>query len=347
MNVTVLIPAYNPNETLLTLVEDLDQAGFDDIVVVDDGSAESSQAVFSRLEESGRVTLLRHGINLGKGAALRLGFNHAYNTHKNHPDYQGVITADADGQHLPSDIAKIAQALAENQAALILGVRSFQGEVPFRSRFGNSITQTVFRFLVGERITDTQTGLRGVPLSLIPVFLRITANRYEYELDMLIQCATNNHPIVQVPIATVYIDDNRSSHFNPIIDSAKIYLVFLRFIGSSLLTALVDNIVFILVYNASQNIILGQALARGVATLVNFTLNRNFVFKHQQGKWLAFAKFLALVIVMGAVSYSLIRLMVDNTGIGVVPAKILAETGLYLINFATQRTLIFRKHDAT
>jgi putative flippase GtrA len=346
MNVTVLIPAYNPNETLEALVQALWEAGFHDLVVVDDGSDQDCQPVFSRLERAGRVTLLRHGVNLGKGAALRLGFNHVYVQHRNDPGYLGVITADADGQHLPADIAKIAQSLADHQESLILGVRSFQGKVPFRSRFGNSMTQTVFRFLVGEKITDTQTGLRGVPLALLPLFLRITANRYEYELDMLIQCATNRHPIVQVPIATVYIDDNRSSHFNPIVDSAKIYLVFLRFIGSSLLTALVDNIVFILVYNATNNIILGQALARALATVVNFSINRNFVFKHQEGKWLAFAKYVALVIIMGGVSYSMIRVIVDQTGMGVVPAKILAETALYLVNFATQRTLIFRKHDA-
>ncbi|CAO0823932.1 Bifunctional glycosyltransferase family 2/GtrA family protein [Desulfarculales bacterium] len=345
MNVTVLIPAYNPNETLWSLVEALWEADFHDLVVVDDGSNQASQPGFTRLEQSGRITLLRHGVNLGKGAALRLGFNHIYVKRRLDHDFQGVITADADGQHLPADIAKIAQALAANQQSLILGVRSFQGEVPFRSRFGNSMTQTVFRFLVGEKITDTQTGLRGVPLTLLPLFLHIAANRYEYELDMLIQCATNRYPIVQVPIATVYMDDNRSSHFNPIVDSAKIYMVFLRFIGSSLLTALVDNIVFILVYNATKNIILGQALARGVATLVNFTLNRNFVFKHQTNKWPAFAKYVALVIVMGAVSYSMIRVIVDQTGIGVVAAKILAETALYLVNFATQRTLIFRKHD--
>jgi putative flippase GtrA len=346
MNVTVLIPAYNPNETLEALVQALWEAGFHDLVVVDDGSDQANQPVFSRLEQAGRVTLLRHGVNLGKGAALRLGFNHSYVQHRDDPSYLGVITADADGQHLPADIAKIAQSLADHQDSLILGVRSFQGEVPFRSRFGNSMTQTVFRFLVGEKITDTQTGLRGVPLALLPMFLRITANRYEYELDMLIQCATNHHPIVQVPIATVYIDDNRSSHFNPIVDSAKIYLVFLRFIGSSLLTALVDNIVFILVYNATNNILLGQALARALATVVNFTINRNFVFKHREGKWLAFAKYVALVIIMGGVSYSMIRVIVDQTGMGVVPAKILAETALYLVNFATQRTFIFRKHDA-
>ena len=346
MNVSVLIPAYNPGQALLGLLVDLRAAGFQDIVVVDDGSAEETQPIFDSLEQDGLATLLRHAVNLGKGAALRLGLNHIYNRRRRDPGFQGVITADADGQHLPADIAKVAQSLAENPTALVLGVRAFQGEVPLRSRLGNSITQTVFRFLVGTRVTDTQTGLRGVPPALIPLFLRIAANRYEYELDMLIQAATNNHPIVQVPIATVYIDDNRSSHFNPIVDSAKIYLVFLRFIGSSLLTALVDNIVFIIVYQLAGNILLGQALARAVATLVNFTINRNFVFRHQEDKWPAFFKYVLLVIVMGAVSYSLINLLVRSTGMSVIGAKILAETALYLVNFATQRTLIFRKHDA-
>ncbi|MBI4798955.1 MAG: bifunctional glycosyltransferase family 2/GtrA family protein [Desulfarculus sp.] len=354
MNVTVLIPAYNPNETLLSLVEQLHQAGFGDIVVVDDGSHQASQPVFTRLEQSGQVTLLRHAVNLGKGAALRMGFNHAYIAHQHDRGYLGVITADADGQHLPADIAKIAQSLAENQEALILGVRSFQGQVPFRSRFGNSLTQTVFRFLVGEKITDTQTGLRGVPLALIPIFLRITANRYEYELDMLIQCATTHHPIVQVPIATVYIDDNRSSHFNPIVDSAKIYLVFLRFIGSSLLTALVDNLVFILVLplwtgflaNADHALAASTALARAASILVNFTINKKYVFRHQEPSAAVFIKFVLLVAVMGVVSFSMIKFMGSYWGFAVIPAKIVAETVLYLVNFATQRTLVFRSQDA-
>lgn len=345
MSITVLIPAYNPGDTLLPLLDALHEAGFTDVVVVDDGSKAECQDIFTRLEASGKATLLRHAVNMGKGAALRFGFNHIYNQRAGDPAFRGVVTADADGQHLPADIAKIAQELENRDDSLILGVRSFQGEVPLRSRLGNSITQAVFRFLVGESITDTQTGLRGVPPALIPLFLRITANRYEYELDMLIQCATNHHPIVQVPIATVYLDDNRSSHFNPIVDSAKIYLVFLRFIGSSLLTALVDNIIFIMVYHMAGNILLGQALARTAATLVNFSINRNFVFKDERDKWPAFFKYVALVVVMGGVSYSMIHFLVSMTGMGVITAKILAETALYLVNFATQRTLIFGKNE--
>jgi len=346
MQVSLLIPAYNPGPNLVDLVDQLWEAGFQDLVVVDDGSREESQPVFQRLEEGGRVTLLRHAVNLGKGAALKFGFNHIYGRHRHQPGHLGAITVDADGQHLPADVAKVAQAMAENPTALVLGVRGFSGEVPLRSRLGNEITKVVFRFLVGTSISDTQTGLRGVPLALMPVFLPIQANRYEFELDMLIQCATQERPIVQVPIETVYIDDNASSHFNPIIDSAKIYMVFLRFVGSSLITALVDNIVFIIVWGFFGNILLGQALARAVATIVNFKLNRNFVFQHKTDKWPAFFKFVLLVIFMGGVSYSIINALVAWTGMGVIAAKILAETALYLVNFATQRTLIFRRHDS-
>lgn len=345
MKVTLLIPAYKPGPVLVELVDQLWAAGFTDIVVVDDGSGEEFQPVFSQLERGGRAVVLRNAVNLGKGAALKHGFNHIYNKRRHDPDHLGVITADADGQHLPADIAKIAQALAEHRHCLVLGVRTFAGEVPLRSRLGNEITKVVFRYLVGTSISDTQTGLRGVPLELIPLFLPIKANRYEFELDMLIQCATDERAIIQVPIATVYIEDNKSSHFNPVTDSLKIYMVFLRFVGSSLLTALVDNIVFIIVWSALGNILLGQALARAVATLVNFSLNRNFVFKHQAKKLPAFLKFVALVVFMGAVSYSMINMLVAYTGMGVIAAKILAETALYLINFATQRTLIFRRHE--
>ncbi|MFH1059433.1 MAG: bifunctional glycosyltransferase family 2/GtrA family protein [Pseudomonadota bacterium] len=345
MKVALLIPAYNPGPVLIELVDQLWAAGFTDLVVVDDGSAEAFQPVFSQLNQGGRVTLLRNAVNLGKGAALKYGFNHIYNQHRRETDHLGVITADADGQHLPADIAKIAEALAEHRDSLVLGVRTFAGQVPLRSRLGNEITKVVFRFLVGASIRDTQTGLRGVPLGLIPLFLPIKANRYEFELDMLIQCATEERAIVQVPIATVYIEDNKSSHFNPVTDSLKIYMVFLRFVGSSLVTALVDNIVFIVVWGLLGNILLGQALARAVATLVNFSLNRNFVFKDQTRKLPSFLKFVALVVFMGAISYSMINMLVAYAGMGVIAAKILAETALYLINFATQRTLIFRRHE--
>jgi putative flippase GtrA len=201
--------------------------------------------------------------------------------------------------------------------------------------------------LFRSHITDTQTGLRGVPLGLIPLFMRITANRYEFELDMLIQCAEHKHAIVQVPIQTVYLEGNASSHFNPLVDSAKIYMVFLRFVASSLLTALVDNIVFIIAFMLGGTVLVSQALARAASILVNFTINKKFVFKHEEPHWPAFAKFVLLVVVMGAISYSMIQFMVTYLGFAVVPAKITAEMLLYLINFATQRQLIFRRRETS
>ncbi len=345
MNVVVLIPAYNPNQSLVGVVQDLAAAGFKEIVVVDDGSREDTQAFFDQVASFEQVTLLRHAVNLGKGAALKFGMNYIYNIKKNQDDFVGVVTADADGQHLAGDIAKVADELAAHRQSLVLGVRAFAGDIPLRSRLGNVITEAVFRALVGVHITDTQTGLRGVPLALIPMFLRIAANRYEFELDMLVQCAEQKHPIAQIPIQTVYLEGNVSSHFNPLIDSAKIYMVFLRFIASSLLTALVDNIIFILSFSMGGSILFSQALARAASTLVNFTINKKFVFKHEEPHWPAFIKFVLLVVFMGGVSYSMIQFMVTYLGFAVVPAKILAETLLYLINFATQRTLIFRKHE--
>ncbi len=345
-DVVVLIPAYNPGPSLLDVVQGVLAQGFAQVVVVDDGSREDCESIFQQVEQTPGATLLRHAINLGKGAALKFAFNYIYNDRKKQADFVGVVTADADGQHLPEDIAKVAQGLRQNQDSLVLGVRAFKGEVPLRSRLGNVITEAVFRALVGVHITDTQTGLRGVPRALMPLLLQIRANRYEFELDMLIKTAENKRPILQIPIATVYLEGNQSSHFNPLVDSAKIYMVFLRFIASSLVTALVDNLIFILAFSLGGGVLASQALARAASILVNFTLNKKFVFKHQEPSLAVFLKFVLLVVIMGAISYSMIQLMVTYLGWAVIPAKIAAETLLYLINFATQRTLIFRRNDA-
>lgn len=345
-DVVVLIPAYNPDQSLLEVVRQVAAAGFAEVVVVDDGSEDDCLAVFDQVEREPQVTLLRHAVNQGKGAALKFGFNHILNRKKGNSDFLGVVTADADGQHLAADIVKVAQGLRDNPQSLVLGVRTFRGEIPLRSRLGNEITKVVFRALVGVAVIDTQTGLRGIPRALMPTLLRIKANRYEFELDMLVKAAEGKRGIVQVPIETVYLEGNASSHFNPLLDSAKIYLVFLRFITSSLLTALVDNLIFILAFTLGGGVLISQVLARAASVLVNFTLNKKYVFKHQEPNAAVFIKFVLLVAVMGWVSFSMIQFMVTHWGFAVIPAKILAESLLYLVNFATQRTLIFRRKDA-
>ena len=148
-----------------------------------------------------------------------------------------MVTVDADGQHQPKDAARVADALRTSPSDLILGARSFRYDVPIRSKFGNSLTCVLFRILVGQRITDTQTGMRGIPRDFIPQLLRTKARGYEFEIDMLLICRQSTLSIQEVRIVTVYIDTNRASHFHPVLDSLRIYFVLFRFTLAALSTA--------------------------------------------------------------------------------------------------------------
>ena len=227
----IVIPAYEPTETLAELVADL-SADRRDIVIVNDGSPPACQAVFARVAALPHVTVLAHAVNLGKGQALKTAFNHVLINSA--ADTAGVVTADADGQHLAGDIRRVAERLEQlSDRTLILGSRGFSGEVPLRSRFGNVLTRGVFKVLIGRSLTDTQTGLRGIPRPFLPELVQVTAGRYAFELEMLVRAAINRMSIEQLPIATVY-GAFAKSHFDPVSDSVRVYWVFLRFVGGRL-----------------------------------------------------------------------------------------------------------------
>ena len=338
MRLTVLIPAYNPGAQLVELVRSLVASDFAAIVVVNDGSVSTCDPVFQTINALDKVTLLRHAVNLGKGAALKTGLNHIY-CHSE--DHVGTVVVDADGQHLVEDALKVGNRLLTSPHSLIIGVRSFDRDVPLRSRVGNRLTGLLFRMLTGTALRDTQSGLRGIPRQLIPVLLRIPASGYEFELDMLLSCKYAGVTILQQPIETVYLDGNSSSHFNPIIDSMKIYFVLFRFSFTSLLSALIDNAVFILVYGASASIPLSQVAARLLATAFNYSAVRNMVFSSRQRVARTLPKYLVLVCISGFVSYLLIKVLTLHFSLSVIVAKVCAETIIFLANFTIQRDLIF------
>ncbi len=216
MDTIVLIPAYKPDEALIETAIHLKEMGYD-LVIVDDGGGEAYTGIFRRVSAYG--TVLRKKVNHGKGAALKSGFHYIQNKR---PDCRFVITADADGQHKPDDIARV-DAFLHEFGGFVIGSRKFEGDVPARSMFGNTITRGVFSAVSGVRVNDTQTGLRGFETTLIPWLLSIPGDRYEYEMNMLLDAAKHGIPIGEIDIRTVYEEGNPSSHFNPIKDSAKIY----------------------------------------------------------------------------------------------------------------------------
>jgi len=340
--VPVLIPSYKPGEALAALVQALLDRGFDMIIVVNDGSGPEFSHIFERVSRCRRVHIVEHGVNLGKGAALKTGLNYAL---VKCPNLCGVVTADGDGQHHPDDIVHIAESLSPEGSALILGVRSFSGSVPVRSRIGNDLTRGLLRVLVGQKLADTQTGLRGIPVSLVPHLLRTQSAGYEFELDMLLACKHQGFPIMQVPIRTIYVGNNESSHFHPIFDSMRIYFLLLRFSVLSLCTAALDNAVFAIAYSRTGYIAKSQVMARLVAMIFNYVGARRTVFHSQQPNSKVLPKFIALVALNGLVSYALIQFLHLTFGIHAVPAKLAAEALLFIANFAIQRDLVFTRRE--
>lgn len=223
----VLIPAYNPTQALLYITKELlDSEALLAVVIVNDGSAHKYASLFNRLTKIKGVYLINHQFNRGKGAALKTGLKFIETSF---PDSIGIVTADADGQHITPDIIKIAQNLSGHSNALTLGVRSFDERVPFRSRFGNTVTKQILTIVTGLDIQDSQTGLRGIPLKIASELTHLSSNGYDFEMEMLLHCQFRHYEIDQVEIKTIYINNNCSSHFNPFIDSIRIYLVILRF----------------------------------------------------------------------------------------------------------------------
>lgn len=217
-NIAVLIPAYNPNEKLIELVDKISNEVTSRIVVVNDGS--NSRNVFERIKNN--CIVLENRINKGKGYSLKKGLNWILEQENG---IIGIITVDADGQHAIKDIKNIATKLEENhrknKQKIILGIRDFSEEnVPIKNKLGNKITANIFRKKTGVEIKDTQTGLRGIPIKNIKEFIYLEGNRYEYEQNMLIDIIQKDIPFEEVHISTIY--NKSKSNFNVIIDSYKI-----------------------------------------------------------------------------------------------------------------------------
>lgn len=335
-----LIPAYCPDRSLCNLVRSLLAKGFEHVVVVNDGSDATCQAVFDQLSQHPCVSVLHHAINLGKGAALKTGFNFIASKF---PEVLGCVTLDADGQHGVDDVCQVAKLLVDQPNDLVVGVRRFPSTVPWRSRLGNVITKYLFRFLAGTAMEDTQSGLRGIPKALMLRLLTVRSNGYEFELDMLMIAAQRGLRIEQVPIETIYIDDNKGSHFRPLIDSMRIYFVLLRFSFIALLSACLDYVVFMAVVFIWHDILAAIIAARIVSMTLNYLFVKRLAFNSAQSHWHTLPKYLLLALLSGGAAYFMIVGMVDDWHWHVLLAKVLAESIMFVVNFVIQRDFIFKR----
>jgi glycosyltransferase involved in cell wall biosynthesis len=337
-----VIPAYNPDEHLLDLVKDIQIQSDNVIFIIDDGSKAECEDVFTALQndlDTQNIIFIRHAINLGKGAALKTIFNHILTTY---PDIEGVVTLDSDGQHSILDCLRVLKELEENEDAFVLGHRTFSKNIPLKSYVGNNISKFIYKILLGKNFKDTQTGLRGLSKSFMKECLAIKSNRFEFETEQLAISVQQNLNIIEIPIETIYIEDNKASSFRPLVDSFKIYFVLFRYGLSSIITAVVDFIVFMIALSFGVNVLLANIFARTASIGVQFTLLDKYVF-HSKAKILNFVLFASYVYAMGIISAMTQMSAVEHLGISVVTAKILIEGILFFVNFAFLRLYIFTK----
>ena len=339
---------------MVKTVTELQKNGFDDIVVVNDGSDEAHLWPFAKVADLPGVTVLTHEVNKGKGRAMKTAFDYVL---ENRPAIDGVVTVDGDGQHLPKDIRRCVERMEAEGDRVVLGVRDFSSpDVPFKSRFGNTLTKAVFRFACGITISDTQTGLRAIPLRYLKQMTEIEGERFEYETNQLLALKKQHIGLSEVVIDTVYIDDNASTHFHPIRDSLKIYGVIFKFIGSSLASFLLDMLLF-----TALNMLLSRATsmenetvlaiatvgARVVSSIFNYTMNRRVVFQSESSVKSSLWKYYTLAVCQMALSYGLVYLgsvvvlRLSSGSLLETLVKLVVDVCLFLLSFQVQQRWVF------
>lgn len=355
--IPIIIPAYEPDERLITLLKDMVKENVGPIIIVNDGSGDEYDSIFSEAQEiilDNKGVILSHKTNQGKGRALKTAFEYVI---KNQNNLIGVVTADSDGQHTPNCISKVRDKLMTEPNNLILGVRCFDKEdIPWKSRIGNNITEIVFRYISGVHVTDTQTGLRGIPKKFMQELLFVEGERFEFEMRMLLE-ASKKYCITEVKIETVYDSvENHQTHFNPIKDSIKIYRIlgasFIRFVFSSVSASVVDLILFTLLCYAIKDksrdyyVIYATIGARVVSAIYNYLINYNLVFKSNENVIKSAVKYFGLAVVQMFCSAGLVYLLVSFAGI--IPEtiyKIVVDTFLFLISYKIQQAFVFKKNE--
>lgn len=370
------MPSYNPDEHMITFLQALIAGGARKIIIVNDGSEADRLPYFEEAAAYPEVDLLTHEVNKGKGRAIKTAIAH-YRSMGYENEFLGLITADDDGQHAPADVQKMADALAElysssgasTQTAtdndknddrhpdrtIILGVRDFGENVPFRSRIGNTLTRKLFHLFYGVPVQDTQTGLRAIPNELLEFCENVRGERYEYEMNVLTESALHKIALKQLGIATIYIDKNSASRFHVVRDSWKIYKVlfgrFFKYALSSLSSCLIDVGLFqlfimLLKDKVGPYILTATVLARIVSSFYNYSMNRKVVFGTGNVKKTIFRYYLLAVCQMlvsaGLVTGAKLLLPVLPESL----IKVVVDTLLFFISYRIQQNFIFTEKHA-
>lgn len=343
MNAIVIIPVYQPEPVLPKLVYEVADNG-NMVIIVDDGSDIKGRQMFWELADE--AVILHHETNMGKGAAIKTALTYIKETNLDQI-YDMIGVMDGDGQHLPEDMEKLTMHARKEKNSLVLGVRQVGNAMPLRSRFGNTITRGLFRLLSGTYVSDTQSGLRAFSTEMLGRLLNVSGERYEYETAVLYECARQKVPIVEIPIHTIYKDEeNSTSHFRTIRDSIRVYGELLKFVLSSLSSFCLDYLLFsamVFAADKAPNMILAaNILARLCSGTYNYLVNTKVVF-HRKPSADTAVKYVFLAGAVLIFNNIFLSIYTSCLHLDVFYAKIMTEITLFILSFLVQRLCIFTR----
>ena len=355
----IIIPSYEPPYVFTDYVSELVKNDDVEVVVVNDGSGKEFNRVYEKLETINKCKVLSYEVNKGKGHALKVALEYCKNNYSSEDNF---VTADCDGQHLVKDVLNCANYARDNKCALILGCRDFNlPQVPKRSRMGNKSTRRMFSYLYGINVSDTQTGLRAFNYGLIDKLLSIKGERFEYEMNMLIQLPRKDVEFIEVGIDTVYEkkqeDVNTRSHFKTFRDSFKVWGVLLsnmsNFILAGIIAGIVEISLFSLVYylfcanlvdQPAIRTLVSTVASRICSSIINFLICKKVVF-HSKNKFDSLKYYCLWIAQMGAsylLTYIFGNLIVVIDAL-IVPIKLLGDIIIGLISYKIQQVWVFKQ----
>lgn len=351
--VSVIIPSLNPDRSLINYVKKIIQNDLKPVVIINDGSSCAYDNIFNDLADIEDCVVLSHEVNRGKGAALKTACRYFI---ENYPNHKGIITADADGQHAISDIIKIAEIIKQGGSRkAILGQRDlYNKNVPFRSRIGNATSALLFSILYGCNIWDTQSGLRGFTSDLLKSMINIKGDRYDYEMNVLAYLRINNIDIVKIPIKTIYINDNKGSHFRTFYDTSIIFIrilgSFFAYISKYITSILTDIFIFALCFyvffidvELAQKVLIATIIARIGSSIVNYIINHKKISTHDIPPKNKVIKYYIFWLAQLIVSYFAVLEFSLTEKVNIVFIKLVVDLLISTISYQIQKRLDFKK----
>jgi glycosyltransferase involved in cell wall biosynthesis/trans-aconitate methyltransferase len=340
VKVAVVIPCYNTGDACVGVITRA-LASANGVLVVDDGSTDDTA---DHIRRTG-VPCLRLPTNAGKGVALKAGIEEILKgrTGRLGQTFDYILTVDGDGQHDPDDIPRFVSLAVRERADFVIGVRNVR-LMPPKSKIGNYFSRLVFFLGTGRYVPDTQSGFRLFSHSLAEALLPVVAwRRYETEAEILSKAVSLGYTVATVEIPTIYFDQNRRTHFDPLWDSMRVVAVLSRYALSSLAVTAVDFSAFVLILpRVGGNVVYANVLARAVAVVAHFLLSREYVFRARGQFRVSEVVRYALIVAANLIATTWLLLILQRWGATPLAAKILAQLTGFLFTFVVLDRFVFR-----